>query len=126
MENKKTKGQIEDVISKEVTKFYVKTMGVGPQQSRVYVLHDMVIVRLKGKLLPIEQKLLEGHRGIELVKDIRKAMHELMTEGISEIIKTITTHNVISSHSDVSTKTGEFLQVFIVDTDLELEYQNQK
>jgi len=39
------------------------------QKKRKYIyLEDMVIVRLKGKLLPIEEKLLEGEEGIGLVK----------------------------------------------------------
>lgn len=115
----KTKGQIEDAISKEVTKFYAKTLGVGPRETRVYIVEDMIIVRLKSKLLPIEQKLLEHHQGIALVKDIRKTIHELTTKGLSDIISSITANKILSSHSDISTKTGEIIQVYIVDQDYE-------
>jgi len=66
-----TKGQIEDTISKEAAKFYLKTLGVGPRESRCYIIEDMIIVRLKGKLLPIEEKLLKFKTGIKLIKDLR-------------------------------------------------------
>lgn len=117
----RTKGQIEDELSKKITKFYFKTLGVGPRESRVYILEDMIIIRLKGKLSPLEQRLLEGSGGIELVKDIREALHEVTVKGVSKIIKTIINHKIISSHSDISTKSGEILQVYIVDINFEQE-----
>lgn len=116
-----SKGQVEDSISKEVTRFYSRTLGVGPRETRVYILEEMVIIRLKGKLLPIEEKLLEGEHGVELVKDIRVALHELLTRNLSKLISEITKHKVVSSHSDLSTKTGEILEVFILDTNYEEE-----
>lgn len=120
MESNATKGQIEDTIAKQVTKFYAKTLGVGPKQTRAYILQDMVIVRLQG-LLPLEEKLLEGVHGIELVKNIRQALHEVLTKRLRTLIKTITGHSVISSHSDVSIRRGERLEVFILDTNYEAE-----
>lgn len=125
MDKKLTKGQIEDIISKEVTKFYSQTLGIGPESSRVYILKDMVIIRLKGKLLPIEKKLLEDKNGIELVKNIRQTLHEILTKNLADIVSKIAKHKVTSSHSDISTKTGEHLQVFILNTNLEEELENQ-
>lgn len=122
--NNKTKGQIADAITKKVIKFYVETIGVGPYQARTYILEDMVIVRLKGKLLPIEQKLLEGRHGVELVKDIRRALHEVTTKQMMLIVSKITGHPVISSHSDVSTKTGEIVKIFVLDKNYEDELLN--
>ena len=108
-------GQIEDTIAKKVTKFYVETLGHGPKETRVYIIDDMAIVRLNGKLLPIEQKLLERENGVELVKDIRKVLHATLTKSLSTIVEEVTGHNVVSSHSDISTKTGEVFEVFILD-----------
>lgn len=116
-----TKGQVADTIAKQVIEFYVKTLGVGPKEARAYIVEDMVIVRLKGKLLPIEEQLLGGDQGVELVKTIRKAFHEINTHKLREIIAQITGHKVISSHSDVSTKTGEKFEAFVLDGDFEKE-----
>jgi uncharacterized protein YbcI len=81
----------------------------------------MVIVRLKGKLLPIEEKLLEGEDGVDLVKDIRKKLHAVLTTNLGLIVSSITGHKIISSHSDISTKTGEMLEIFILDSYYETE-----
>lgn len=121
----KTKGQFEDTIAKQVIDFYVKTLGVGPREARAYILEDMVIVRLKGKLLPIEEQLLANEeQGVELVKTIRKAFHEINTHKLRSMIEKITGYKVISSHSDVSTKTGEKFEAFILDTNFEEELSN--
>lgn len=121
-----SKGQVEDSISKEVTKFYARTLGVGPRETRTYILEDMVIIRLKGKLLPLEEKLLEGKNGVEIVKDIRVALHEILTKNLSKLISEVTKHKVVSSHSDISTKSGEIMEVFILDTDFEKELTQPK
>jgi uncharacterized protein YbcI len=121
MTDKRTKGQTEDRISKGITKLYSSIVGVGPRESRAHILKDMIIVRLRGKLLPIEERLLEGNRGVELVKDIRRSVHESTTPAMNTLIKEITGHEVMSTHSDVSTKTGELLKVFILDVDFEEE-----
>lgn len=122
MDKKLSKGQVEDNISKQVTKFYLDTLGHGPKETRIYVLEDMVIVRLKDKLLPVEEKLLEGKGGIRLVKDIREKLHEILTKDLGLIVSNITRHKVISSHSDISTKTGEMLEVYILDSNYEMEF----
>lgn len=121
MNKKLSIGQVKDNIAKQVTKFYADTLGHGPKETKVYIVEDMVIVRLKEHLLPVEQKLLEGNEGIVLVKNIRKKLHEILTTHLVSIVSSITNHNVITSHSDISTKTGELLEVFILDTCYETE-----
>jgi uncharacterized protein YbcI len=122
MDKKLSIGQIKDKISKQVTTFYVDTLGHGPKETKVYILEDMVIVRLEGKLSPVEEKLLEGKGGVGIVKNIRKRLHAVLTKNLGLIVSNITGHKVISSHSDVSTKTGEILEVFILDTLYESEF----
>lgn len=119
----KTKGSIVDQISKKITQFYHQTLGLGPKESKCYLIEDMVIVRQKGKLLPIEEQILSftknNKNGIELVKNIRKIFHQLTTKKLSKIVEDITDSKVISIHSDISTKTGERIEVFILKENLE-------
>lgn len=121
-----TIGQIEDKLAKAITSFYSKTIGYGPKEARVYVISDMIIVRLKGQLLLVEKELLKNKEGICLIKNIHEAMHEVLNAKISILIKDITKHQVISSHSDVSTRTEEMIEIFILDKDYETELKNQK
>ncbi|MCL4374949.1 DUF2294 domain-containing protein [Patescibacteria group bacterium] len=119
-----TQGQIEDQISKELSKFYVKTLGVGPKQVRTYIIDDMIVIRAQSQLLPIERHLLAGADGIELVKNMRKTLHELTTKQFNKTIKRITNHEVIGTHSDISTKTGDRVEIFILDTNYQKELES--
>jgi len=76
-------------------------------------------------LLPFEEVLLHGRGGIELVKRIRKTIHETTISALSEIIHRLTGATVVSFHSDTSTKTGERFEIFILDGNLEERFTNR-
>ena len=111
-----TKGQIEDAIAKDVTRFYADTLGVGPRQAKAYITHDMVIVRLKGNTHPYEHVLLRNKKhGIEMVKNLRTAVLESVVDDLTVLVEKHTKAQVVSVHSDSSTKTGERFVIFIID-----------
>jgi uncharacterized protein YbcI len=115
----RTKRQYEDLVSKMVAAFYSKHLGFGPRETRVYIVDDMVIVRLKGKLLPMEEMLLKAEHGYIIVKDLRKHLHEVTTKQMGPEIGKILGYKVIGSHSDISTRSGERLEVFVLDRKFE-------
>lgn len=119
MKSNLSKGQLEDRISKSATKFYYANLGIGPKETRAYILDDLIIVRFKGKLLPIEEKILKGKGGISIVKNIKNTMIETFAKYFSEIIEDITGCKVISTHGDISTRTGERIEVFVLDKNFE-------
>jgi len=121
---KKTKGQIEDALGKAFIQFYVQKLGTGPKNARVYILEDMIIARLTGRLHPLEDFLIHEKKGIELVKHIRKAFQEATIKDLNKVIKKHIECEVISFHSDSSTKTGERFEIFIVDRNLSEYFKN--
>jgi len=124
--NGQTKGQVEDILTKKAIIFYKALTGVGPTSAKTYIIEDMIMVRLQGPLLPIEKKLLSGKKGVEFVKNIRRNLHHLTVDEISKIIKEVTNQNVISSHSDISTKTGEIVEIFVLDNNYQKQLELQK
>jgi uncharacterized protein YbcI len=114
-----SKGQIEDKISKLTTKFYLENIGIGPQKIKTYILEDMVIIRTQGKLFPLEQNILTGAKGIALVKDIRKTFHEVAVSKLISLIEEFVHLPIISTHTDISTKTGESVVIFVFKENLE-------
>lgn len=110
----KTEGQIKDEITKKAIIFYRQTLGVGPEKTKIYVIDDMIIIRLFGRLLPIEQKLLQQKEGYKIVKSLREALYESTAKEMSQIIEEVINKKVISVHSDISTKTGEIIQIFVI------------
>ncbi len=121
-----TKGQIEDTVTKKAIKYYLDTLGVGPTSAKTYIVEDMIVIRMKGNLLPIEKKLLQNAKGVELVKNLRRNLLETNINEIIEIIKNITGQNIISAHRDLSTRSGEIIYIFILDKNYQkqLELEN--
>ena len=114
-----TKGQIESKISEVISKFEIEQMGRGPEKIRTIIFQDLIIIRLKGFLSPSEKNLAQNLEGIELIKKVRTALFENARIGLEDAIKSVIDINVISTYSDVSTKTGEKIIAIVVDKNLE-------
>lgn len=118
-----TKGQLEAKISEAVSKFEIEFMGRGPKEIRTIVNGDLIIVRLNGFLSQSEKKLAETTQGVKLIKEVRTALFENARDYLESLIRGIIDVGIISTHSDVSTKTGEKIIIFTVDEDLEARFK---
>lgn len=114
-----TKGQLEAKISEALSRFEIEYMGRGPKTIRTYIIHDKIIVRLTGVLSPSEQKLTDNPQGIELFKKVRSSLFEGGRGYLETLINEIIDVAIISTHSDISTKTGEKVVVITTDKDVE-------
>ena len=117
-----TRGQAEAKISEAVSRFEIEHMGRGPKQIRTLIIQDLIIIRLKGFLSQSEQKLAENSQGVELLKKVRTMLFENSREYLVDLMKEVADVNVISTHSDVSTRTGEKIIVITVDEDLDVKF----
>lgn len=111
-------GQLESDISAAFSKLQKELTGRGPEDTKTYILNDMVIVRLKGVLTTEEKHLARTESGRKLVKLLRQELRESHREEFNHIIETVTGCNIISSHNDISTRTGERVEIFVMDRDL--------
>lgn len=114
-----TRGQLEAKISEAVSKFEIEYMGRGPKTVRTFIVQDLIIVRLSGFLSPSEQKLTDNPQGIELFKKVRSSLFEGGRGYLETLIMNIIDVAIISTHSDISTKTGEKIIVITADRNLE-------
>ncbi len=116
--NKLTKGQMEACISEEIIKFEKEYMGRGPEETKTYIIKDMILVRLNGVLTKAEKKLSENIEGRMLVKQTRVRLLESSRELLDNAVEKITNCRVISMHTDISTKKGERIIIFILNKKL--------
>ncbi len=114
-----TKGQLEAKISEIVSKFEIEYMGRGPKTIKTYILNDMIVVRLTGFLSPSEQKLTDNAQGIELFKKVRTSLFEGGRGYLETMITDVIDVAIVSTHSDISTKTGEKIITITLDRNLE-------
>jgi uncharacterized protein YbcI len=114
-----TKGQVEAKISEAVSKFEIEFMGRGPKEINTVIVQDILIIKLNGFLSKSEKILAETIQGVKLIKDARTALFENARDYFEEMIKQVIDINIISMHSDVSTKTGQ--KIIILTTDCNIE-----
>lgn len=117
MVHAKTKsiGEMELEIKQAMIRFEKECMGRGPFETRAYILDDMVIVRLKGVLLPSEISLADTDdrsRARLLIKEVRDAIIERKRALLESVIQEIVGVPVESIHTDISTRTGERVIIF--------------
>lgn len=115
----KTKGQLEADISEALIKFEKEYMGRGPEQTRTYIIGDMVVVRLQRVLTPAEQQLADAsdeNEGRRLIKRVRIELLEKARPLLERIILDLTGKRVKSLHTDISTVAGERVIIFTLDS----------
>lgn len=118
-----TKGQIEAEMTRSIIQFEKEYLGRGPQDARTYLIEDMVFIRLKGLMTPAERTLAETKDGRELIKNTRAHLFELSRPLLEDMVKRVTGSNMVSLHSDMSSRTGERIIVLTVDENLEKKYR---
>ena len=118
-----SKGQLEAEIAKGMTQFQREHLGRGPQDVRVWIIQNMILIRFRGVLTPAEKKLARDSEGQQLVKRVRRHLLEGSRSILNEMIQSLTGIEVVSMHSDISTQTGERIVVFTLVEDLEARFR---
>jgi uncharacterized protein YbcI len=114
----KTRGQLEAEISEAIIKFEKEYMGRGPDETRTYLLDDLIVVRLQRVLTAAERQLAKGSeasQGRALVKQVRTELLETARPLLEKVILDITGRGIVSLHTDISTVTGERIIVFTLE-----------
>lgn len=121
----KSRGQLEAEFTRAVIKFEKEYLGRGPVDARTFFIQDMVLVRLRGILTPAEARLAESREGKTLVKETRRQLFETSRPLLEAIVREIIGCNMISLHTDMSTKTGERVIVLTIDVNLEERFKER-
>ena len=115
----KTKGQVEAEISEAIIKFEKEYMGRGPDETKTYIIGDMVLVRLRGVLTPAEKQLAktdDNLKGRALIKQVRIELLEKARVLLENIVQDVLGKKVVTMHTDISTITGERIIIFVLES----------
>jgi uncharacterized protein YbcI len=116
---KPTRGEVEASLANSITQFEKDHLGRGPMEARVFIIEDMILVRLRGVLTPAEVKLAQNPDGHDLIRQVRRQLLEGSRPLLEEIVQQATGSRVVSLHTDISVKTGERVIVFTMADNLE-------
>jgi len=107
-----TRGEVEASLANAIIQFEKDHLGRGPAEARVFIVEDMILVRLRGVLTPAEVKLAQTSEGHGLIKQVRRQLLEGSRPLLETIVLEKTGCQVLSLHTDISAKTGERIIVF--------------
>ena len=109
---KPTRGEVEASLANAIIQFEKDHLGRGPAEARVFIVEDVILVRLRGVLTPAEVKLAQTSEGHGLIKQVRRQLLEGSRPLLETIVLEKTGCQVLSLHTDISAKTGERIIVF--------------
>ena len=107
--------QLMDEIVHAEIRFLKERMGRGPEGYRTYVMDDMIVLRLLRVLTPAEYQQATTVEGQSSIKATRTRLIHDIRPSLENLIKRLTGANVISVHSDLSTKSGEAIIILVLD-----------
>jgi uncharacterized protein YbcI len=110
----RTKKEIESAISEEINRFERDYMGRGPKCVQVHLLDDLLVIRLRGILVPAEENLVKSlpESGRDLLKQVRSHLIETTRPVMEPMVENLTGVEVVTMHHDICTKTGEEVILF--------------
>ena len=114
-----TRGELEAEISRLMVQFSKEQLGRGPEGARTRLFEDVIFVRLSGVLTRAEKHLAGQQDGARLIKEMRLRLMESSRQTLERLIDERTGCKMVSLHTDLSTRTGEEILVFVLDRNLE-------
>ncbi len=113
-----TRGEVEASLANAVIQFEKEHLGRGPAEARVFIVEDMILVRLRGVLTPAEVKLAQTAEGHGLIKQVRRQLLEASRPLLEAIVQEKTGSRVLTLHTDISARTGERIMIFTLTENL--------
>jgi uncharacterized protein YbcI len=111
----RSQGEIEAAICAGISRFERDYMGRGPKDTHVYLIEDLLLVRLLGVLTSAEQQLVKSltpEKGRDLLKQVRTHLIEAARPILEALVQEVVGLEVVSLHHDISTLTGEEILLF--------------
>lgn len=118
-----SKGEKEAAVRTAIIKFEQEFLGRGPDEVRVFIVRDMLVVRLKGVLTPAERQLAKTVEGIDMVKRLRQNLIAQGRERLCEQVTDLIGAKITALFTDIDTVVGERIFVFTLESDLEANFR---
>ncbi|HEY9060436.1 MAG TPA: Na-translocating system protein MpsC family protein [Pseudobacteroides sp.] len=113
------KRQIEARICDAVSKFETEVYGKGPKFIRTIVVQDLIIIRTGNAVSLAHRKIAESIDGIKQIKEFKVTQFEATKDYLKDLVVKIVRCDVISSHYETSTKTGENMIILAMRENIE-------
>lgn len=117
-----SKGKIEAILAQEFVQFQKEMIGKGPQDIKVTILKDMIIIRSFGVFSPAEQVLAQDKENELFLKSLNARMIRHLAGKIKEKIFSIVEVEVNDLFVDTSINSNERITVLTLKESIENKY----
>lgn len=98
-------------LSVKITQWEKEYLGRGSLSCKCELIRDMALITLAGVLTPAEYQMAESIAGRDQIKKFRNDLVESGRKQLEGMVHEVFGLELISLHTDISTKTGERLIV---------------
>jgi uncharacterized protein YbcI len=106
-------GDVRTLISDGIVALLKEFYGRGPERTKTYVSDDLVVCLLRGGFTRVEQTLLEGGHGDDVIRQ-RMAFQQVMRHRFEEVVEQATGREVIGFMSGNHQDPDMLCEVFIL------------
>jgi uncharacterized protein YbcI len=106
-------GDIRTAISDGLVALLKEYYGRGPEKTKTYVSDDLVVCLLRGGFTRVEQTLLEGGHGDDVIRQ-RMAFQEVMRDRFERVVEEATGRKVIGFMSGNQQDPDMICEIFIL------------
>lgn len=112
------RNRVEETLGHALSKWIKGQVGRGPEDLKVYLVDDMILMRLLKILTPAEAQLAVTHDGRTLVKEFRKTLLDTWKPELQSLVLQTLGAQVIRAYDDLDTTDGEMILVIVLDRKL--------
>ena len=106
-------GDVRTEISDGIVALLKEFYGRGPERTKTYVNEDIVVCLLRGGFTRVEQTLLEGGHGEDVIRQ-RMAFQEVMRHRFEDVIERATGRKVVGFMSGNHQDPDMICEVFVL------------
>jgi uncharacterized protein YbcI len=106
-------GDVRSAISDGLVALLKEYYGRGPDKAKAYVTDDLVVCLLRGGFTPVEQTLLDGGHGGDVIRQ-RMAFQDVMRTRFQQVVEHATGRTVIGFMSGNQQHPDMICEVFIL------------
>jgi len=106
-------GDVRTEISDGLVALLKEFYGRGPERTRTYVHDDLVVCLLRGGFTPVEQTLLDGGHGADVIRQ-RMIFQQVMRHRFEEVVERATGRKVIGFMSGNQQDPDMICEVFVL------------
>jgi uncharacterized protein YbcI len=107
--------RVEETIGNTLTKLMKQQVGRGPENMKVYLVDDMILLRLKNVLTPAEAQVAATPEGRRLVEQFRTSLLDAWGAMLWTLVTQTMGAQIVCIHSDLNTAADHLVIIIVLD-----------